>query len=63
VNVYGHLDPVCGFNPVLANDFRRAGAAVVTDIHEANWDRWRHSIGKYLRRPLLREAVVELLEL
>jgi hypothetical protein len=25
--------------------------------------RWRHSIGKYLRRPLLRKALIELLEL
>ncbi len=63
VNVYDHLDPVCGFDPVLAKDFRGAGRTVVTDIHEANWGRWRHSIGKYLRRPLLREAVVELLDL
>jgi hypothetical protein len=63
VNVYDHLDPVCGFDPVLANDFRRGGETVLTDIHEANWGRWRHSIGKYLRRPLLRDAFVELLEL
>ncbi len=63
VNVYDRLDPVCGFDPVLANDFRRGGGTVVTDVHEANWGRWRHSLGKYLRRPLLRQAVVELLEL
>jgi hypothetical protein len=25
--------------------------------------RWRHSIGKYPRRPLLRKALIELLEL
>jgi hypothetical protein len=62
VNVYDRLDPVCGFDPNLANDFRKAGRAVVTDIHERNWGRWRHSIGKYLRRPLLRKAFVELLE-
>ena len=63
VNVYDHLDPVSGFDPVLANDFRRGGGTVVTDIREANWGRWRHSIGMYLCRPLLRGAIVELLEL
>jgi hypothetical protein len=63
VNVYDRLDPVCGFDPVLANDFRRAGQRAVIDVHEANWGRWRHSIGKYLRRPLLRERLVDLLEL
>jgi hypothetical protein len=62
-NVFDRLDPVCGFDPVLANDFRRGGSSVVTDIEEANWGRWRHSVGKYLSKPLLRRALVDLLDL
>jgi hypothetical protein len=63
VNVFDRLDPVCGFDPILPNDFRSEGRAVVTDVSEASWGRWRHSIGKYLRGPLLREALVDLLEI
>jgi hypothetical protein len=62
-NVYDRLDPVCGFDPVLANDFRRDGAAEVSDISEPNWGSWRHSVGKYLRGVQLRKALVELLDL
>lgn len=62
-NVFDRLDPVCGFDPVLANDFRRGGSSVVIDIEEANWGRWRHSVGKYLSKPLLRRALADMLEL
>lgn len=63
VNVFDRLDPVCGSAPVLANDFRRQGKAVVGDVNEPNWGSWRHSIGKYLRGPLLRDALAELLDI
>lgn len=62
-NVYDRLDPVCGFDPVLANDFRRSGSAEVVDIWEPNRGRWRHSVGKYLGGSKLRATLVDLLEL
>jgi hypothetical protein len=61
VNVFDRLDPVCGFDPVLANDFRRGGQPVVTDVDEPNWGTWRHSIGKYFRGSRLRKSLVDLL--
>lgn len=51
VNVYDRLDPVCGFDPELANDFCKGGAAAVEDIAVQNDGAWRHSIAKYLRQP------------
>jgi hypothetical protein len=61
VNVFDRLDPVCGFDPILANDFRREGRPVVTDVDEPNWGTWRHSIGKYFRGSRLRRSLVGLL--
>jgi hypothetical protein len=56
VNVYDRLDPVAGFDAVLANDYQRDGAAAIDDIHEPNSGGWRHSIVQYLAGPsLLRE--------
>jgi pimeloyl-ACP methyl ester carboxylesterase len=49
VNIYDGFDPVCGFDPVLANDFKRSGQETVEDIHEPNHGWWRHDIGKYLQ--------------
>ncbi len=48
INVYDPLDPVCGADPKLANDYRRVGAKQVVDIKESNWGSWRHSITHYL---------------
>lgn len=61
VNVFDHLDPVAGFDPHLANDFRREGAAAVEDINEQNWGLWRHSATKYLKGAKLRRALAEML--
>ncbi|HWQ35448.1 MAG TPA: hypothetical protein VNQ79_21555 [Blastocatellia bacterium] len=63
VNVFDHLDPVAGFDPYLANDYRRGGTKVVEDINEQNWGRWRHDITKYLRGAQLRAKLKELLQL
>lgn len=63
VNIYDRLDPVAGFDPDLANDYRRNGQSTVHDIHEPNWGRWRHSITKYLAGPRLRESLSHMLEL
>jgi len=51
MNLFDRLDPVCGFDPVLANDFRRDGSDVIQDIAVHNDGTWRHSATKYLRQP------------
>ena len=62
VNVYDRLDPVAGFDPAFANDFQRADAPVIEDIHEPNFGKWRHDISKYLAGPQLRAALRRLLQ-
>jgi hypothetical protein len=62
-NVFDRLDPVAGFDPELANDYRRDGQPVIEDIHEANWGSWRHSIVKYFARPRLRDELRRMLQL
>ena len=62
VNVFDRLDPVAAFDTGLANDFRHDGVAVVDDLHEPNWGRWRHGIDKYLAGEQLRDRLRGLLE-
>jgi hypothetical protein len=62
VNVFDRLDPVCGFDPELANDFRKSGAATVEDIAVQNDGAWRHSITKYLRQPRVCHAMRQMLQ-
>jgi hypothetical protein len=61
LNLFDRLDPVCGFDPVLANDFRRGGASVVEDIEVRNDGAWRHSATKYLRQPAFCTALRRML--
>lgn len=63
INIYDHLDPVAGFDPVLANDYQRNSEQVVEDIHEPNWGKWRHNISKYLKGAQLRAILSQLLGL
>jgi hypothetical protein len=63
VNVYDRLDPVAGFDPKLANDYKKGGTAVVSDCNEQNYGRWRHNISKYLGGRKLRDALSHQLEL
>jgi hypothetical protein len=63
VNVYDKLDPVAGFDPNLANDYRRDGKPAVDDLNEQNYGSWRHDISKYLRGQNLREKLRGLLKL
>ena len=63
INVFDRLDPVCGFDPALANDYRRAGALEVDDRPVTNAGVWRHAAGKYLRQPTVRAGLRKLLEL
>jgi hypothetical protein len=62
-NVYDRLDPVTGFNPRCAEDFKRDGRPVVDDVHDPSYGRWRHAIHKYLGGPLLRAGLSALLGL
>jgi hypothetical protein len=62
VNVSDRLDPVCGFCPSLAGDFRRDDAPCIDDIAVENDGRWRHSATKYLRQPAFRQALWRLLQ-
>jgi hypothetical protein len=62
VNVFDPLDPIAALDPYLANDYRRAGKAVVEDLREDNWGTWRHSISKYLQGPQLRRRLAGMLK-
>jgi hypothetical protein len=63
VNVYDRLDPVCGFDPEIANDYRRSAATMVEDVAVQNDGAWRHSITKYLRQPKFLAALRRMLQL
>jgi hypothetical protein len=63
INVFDRLDPICGFDPELANDFRKSGAATVEDIAVQNDGAWRHSITKYLRQPRVCQGLRRMLQL
>jgi len=62
INVYDKYDPVVGFDPKFANDYKRDGKVAVKDINEQNWGKWRHNIVKYLSGPLLRAQMREALK-
>jgi hypothetical protein len=61
VNVADRLDPVCGPDPALADEFRRGGEERVTDVHVRNPGSWRHGVAKYLAQPSVRDAVAQAL--
>lgn len=63
VNVFDRLDPVSGFDPFIANDFRRDNKSVVEDIAVRNDGAWRHSITKYLRQSAVRQVLSRMLGL
>lgn len=65
VNVYDPLDPVCGADPILSNDYAEAAGRSVEDVRESNWGSWRHTIthyfaGKTFRARLAKAVGVEL---
>lgn len=62
VNLFDRLDPVCGFDPAITNDFRSAGVGNVEDIAVHNDGTWRHSATKYLRQPAFCTALRKLLK-
>ena len=63
INLYDRLDPVCGFDPALANDYRERDTGVVKDIPVENDGAWRHSATKYLRQPAFRRSLRGMLGL
>jgi len=63
INLYDRLDPVAGFDPHFADDFRWQGRPVLHDVNEQNHGRWRHSATKYLAGPQLGAALRDLLGL
>jgi hypothetical protein len=62
-NLFDRLDPVCGFEPELANDYRRRDRSTVLDQVVMNSGAWRHSATKYLRQPAFQQALSSLLKL
>jgi len=61
-NLFDRLDPVCGFDPSLENDYRRGGQRAVLDQAVGNTGAWRHSASKYLRQPGFVQALRSLLK-
>lgn len=58
VNIYDPLDPVCGVDPRLGDDFAPAEGKSVLDQQESNWGSWRHTITHYLSGKLLRQNLL-----
>jgi len=63
VNLFDRLDPVCGLDPQLANDYRFSSAKRIEDIQIENDGAWRHSATKYLKQPKFRQALRSMLGL
>ena len=63
INVYDPLDPVCGADPKLANDYRPVNGKSVTDIKESNWGNWRHTITHYFAGTQCRAELAKALGL
>jgi hypothetical protein len=63
INVWDRLDPVCGFDPNFANDYRRGGERVVADVQVQNPGSWKHDISKYLAQQALVDGLRGLLRL
>ncbi len=59
INIYDPLDPVCGADPKLANDYRPVNGKKVEDVKESNWGRWRHTITHYLAGSQFRRKLAE----
>lgn len=62
-NFFDRLDPVCGFDPQLANDYMKGGALAVEDLAVQNDGAWRHSATKYLRQKSFSQALRRMLNL
>ena len=56
-NFADRLDPVCGADPKIANDYRKDGNEVIDDEIVKNNGWFRHPATKYLRQAALQESV------
>jgi hypothetical protein len=61
INVYDPLDPVCGADPRLADDYRATGGKSVEDVKESNWGSWRHTITHYFAGSRFRAELAKAL--
>ncbi len=59
INVYDPLDPVCGADPQLANDYAPVDGKSVVDLKESNWGSWRHTITHYFAGTQLRAQLAK----
>jgi hypothetical protein len=59
INVYDPLDPVCGADPRIANDFVPVNGKRVEDVKESNWGKWRHTITHYFAGTQLRQHLAQ----
>jgi hypothetical protein len=59
INVYDPIDPVCGADPQLSNDYRSVDGKSVIDIKESNWGTWRHTITHYFAGNQLRSQLAK----
>jgi hypothetical protein len=59
INIYDPLDPVCGADPRISNDFAARKGRKIVDVKESNWGSWRHTITHYLSGTLLRKHLRE----
>jgi hypothetical protein len=63
INIYDPLDPVCGADPKLANDFMPVDGKRIIDVKESNWGNWRHTITHYFAGTLFRQHLNQCLAL
>ena len=61
INVYDPLDPICGADPRLGNDYAAVDGKQVEDVREGNWGKWRHTITHYLAGTKMRRALSQAL--
>jgi len=61
INVFDPLDPICGADPRLANDYAPVGNKQVKDLRESNWGKWRHTITHYFAGTLMRDSLLQAL--
>jgi hypothetical protein len=59
INVYDPLDPVCGADPKIGNDYVSVDGKSVQDLKESNWGNWRHTITHYLAGSSLRTHLAQ----
>lgn len=57
INIYDPLDPICGADPQLGNDYNQIDGKGINDIKESNWGKWRHTVTHYLAGTQMRDRL------